>query len=276
MGGFINRIEDALGQFGPASIVDILIIAAIVYLILLLMRGTTAVYLARGIVILLAVAFVLVRVFELTVLGWLVRNSFPALLIAIPIIFQPEIRRFLERVGRTGRLGRALFPAYDSVLDAVIEASENLSQRRHGALMVLERETGLEDYADTGVRLDATPSVELLEGLFYPNSPLHDGAVILRGDRVVAAGCTLPLSDKVDRGHMGTRHRAALGLSERTDAVCVVVSEESGEISVAANGRMISRLEEPRLRAILRSLFSAAWERERERAVPRGLGRFWR
>jgi diadenylate cyclase len=98
--------------------------------------------------------------------------------------------------------------------------------------------------------------------------------VILRGDRVVAAGCTLPLSDKVDRGHMGTRHRAALGLSERTDAVCVVVSEESGEISVAANGRMISRLEEPRLRAILRSLFTAAWERER--AVPRGLGRFWR
>jgi len=274
MSGFINRIEDALGQFGPASAVDILIIAGIIYLVLLLMRGTTAVYLARGIVILLALAFVLVRLFELTVLDWLVRNSFPALLIAIPIIFQPEIRRFLERVGRTGRLGRALFPAYDSVLDAVVEASENLCQRRHGALMVLERETGLEDYADTGVRLDATPSVELLEGLFYPNSPLHDGAVILRGDRVVAASCTLPLSDRVDRGHMGTRHRAALGLSERTDAVCVVVSEETGEISVAANGRMISRLEKPRLRAILRSLFSAAWEQDR--AAARGLGRFWR
>jgi diadenylate cyclase len=274
MGGFINRIEDALGQFGPASVVDILIIAGIVYLVLLIMRGTTAVYLARGIVILLAMAFVLVRFFELTVLEWLVRNSFPALLIAIPIIFQPEIRRFLERVGRTGRLGRAVFAGYDSMLDAVIEASDNLSQRRHGALMVLERETGLEDYADTGVRLGAAPSVELLEGLFYPNSPLHDGAVILRGDRVVAAGCTLPLSDRVERGHMGTRHRAALGISERTDAVAIVVSEERGDISVAANGRMISRLEKARVRAILRSLFSAAWERDR--AAVRGLGRFWR
>ncbi|KPK21184.1 MAG: hypothetical protein AMJ76_03325 [Dehalococcoidia bacterium SM23_28_1] len=274
MSGFIDRVEEALRQFGPASVVDILIIAAIVYFVLLLMRGTTAVYLARGIVILLAMAFVLVRLFELTVLDWLVRNSFPALLIAIPIIFQPEIRRFLARIGRTGGLGRALGPGYDEVLDAVIEASDNLSQRRHGALMVLERETGLEDYADTGVRLDATPSVELLQGLFYPNSPLHDGALILRGDRVVAAGCTLPLSERADRGHMGTRHRAALGISERTDAVCVVVSEERGDISVAANGRMISRLEKPRLRAILRSLFSAAWERDR---VPvRGLGRFWR
>jgi diadenylate cyclase len=274
MGAFINSVKDALGQFGPASIVDILIIAAIIYFVLLIMRGTTAVFLARGVVILLAMAFFLVRVFELTVLDWLVRNSFPALLIAIPIIFQPEIRRFLAQVGRTGRLGRALVPGYDSVLDAVIEASDNLSQRRHGALMVLERETGLEEYADTGVRLDATPSVELLQGLFYPNSPLHDGAMILRGDRVVAAGCTLPLSDRADRGHMGTRHRAALGISERTDAVTVVVSEERGDISVAANGRMISRLEKPRLRAILRSLFSTAWERDH--APVRGLGRFWR
>ena len=274
MGGFINRIEGALGQFQPASVVDILIIAAIVYVALLLMRRTTAVYLMRGIVILLTVAFILVRFLELTVLNWLVRNSFPALLIAIPIIFQPEIRRFLERVGRTGRLGRALLPSYDNALDAVIEASDNLSQRRHGALMVLERDTGLEDYVDTGVRLDATPSVELLEGLFYPNSPLHDGAVILRYNRVVAAACTLPLSERLDRGHIGTRHRAALGISERTDAVAIVVSEETGDISVAANGRMISRLEKARLRAILRSLFSAALEQDRVGA--RGLGRLFR
>ena len=265
MAGFIERVEDALGQFQPTSIIDIFIIAAIVYTALLLARGTTAVNLMRGIVLLLAVAFLLVRLFELTVLEWLVRNSFPALLIAIPIIFQPEIRRFLERVGRTGLLGRALLPGYESVLDAIVETAERFSERRRGALIVLERETGLEDYAGSGVRLDAVPSVELLEGIFYPNSPMHDGAVILRGDRVLAAGCTLPLSERQDRRYPGTRHRAALGISERTDAVSVVVSEETGVISVATSGRMISRLDGARLRAILRSLLSLPSAMDRTR-----------
>ena len=142
----------------------------------------------------------------------------------------------------------------------VIEAAQNLSRHRHGALLVLERETGLEEYADTGIRLDATPSAELLEGLFYPNSPLHDGAVILRGNRVVAASCTLPLSGRLNRGHLGTRHRAALGITEHTDAVSIVISEETGDISVAASGRMISRLDGARLGAILKGLFSRRLE----------------
>ena len=140
----------------------------------------------------------------------------------------------------------------------VIEAAESLSRERHGGLLVLERETGLEEYADTGIRLDATPSAELLEGLFYPNSPLHDGAVILRGNRLVAASCTLPLSGRLSRGHLGTRHRAALGISEHTDCVSIVISEETGDISVAASGRMISRLDGARLGGILKGLFAAA------------------
>jgi diadenylate cyclase len=258
MAAFVDHIQQALRQFEPASAIDILIIGTIIFLTLLLIRGTTGVQLLRGVVILLLVAVGLVRLFDLKVLEWVLRNSFPAILIAIPIIFQPEIRRFLERLGRTGRFGWGLHPTYDTVLDVVIEAAESLSRERHGGLLVLERETGLEEYADTGIRLDATPSAELLEGLFYPNSPLHDGAVILRGNRVVAASCTLPLSGRMSRGHLGTRHRAALGITEHSDAVSIVVSEETGSISVAASGRMISRLDGARLGAILRGLFAAA------------------
>jgi diadenylate cyclase len=258
MAGFVDHIQEALRQFEPASAIDILIIGTIIFLTLLLMRGTTGVQLVRGVVILLLVAVVLVRFFDLKILEWVMRNSFPAVLIAIPIIFQPEIRRFLERLGRTGRFGWGLHPTYSTVLDVVIEAAESLSRERHGGLIVLERETGLEEYVDTGIRLDAAPSSELLEGLFYPNSPLHDGAVILRGNRVVAGSCTLPLSERLSRGHLGTRHRAALGITEHTDAVAIVVSEETGSISVAASGRMISRLDGARLGAILKGLFAAA------------------
>jgi len=273
MAGFIDHAQEALRQFEPASAVDILIIGAIIYFALLLMRGTTGVQLVRGIVILLLVAAALVRVFDLKVLGWVMRNSFPAVLIAIPIIFQPEIRRFLERLGRTGRFGWGLRPSYDTVLDKVIEAVENLSAQHHGGLFVLERETGLEEYADAGIRVDATASAELLEGLFYPNSPLHDGAVILRGSRVVAASCTLPLSGRLSRGHLGLRHRAALGITEHTDAVSIVVSEETGDVSVAASGRMISRLDGVRLGAILKGLFAAAAAGQAE---GRGLRRLFR
>src|SRR3989304_1291239 len=181
-------------------------------------------------------------------LAWLRRNSSPALLIAIPIIFQPEIRRFLERVGRTGRWpwpGRSM---YEVVVDIVADTALGLSANRHGAIIVFEREATLEDYIETGVRLDAVPSTRLLEGLFYPNSALHDGAVIMREDRVLAAGCTLPVSDRSDRELAGLRHRAAMGISERTDAVAVVVSEETGGISVAAAGRVISGAGRPRRR----------------------------
>jgi len=266
-----DTIRDALDRFEAASVVDILSIAVLIYLALLLLKGTTAMSLLRGIVIVLVGAVILAQVLELTVLRWLLENSFPALLIAIPIIFQHEIRRFLERVGRTGRWpwpGRGL---YEGVVDTVADACLSLAGRHHGAIVVIERETGLEEYIDSGVKLDAMCSARLLESIFYPNSVLHDGAVILRENRVVAAGCTLPVSDRVDRDFRGMRHKAALGISERTDAVAVVVSEETGGVSVAANGRMILRLDGPRLRGILRSLLVPASEldRPRSRRLPR-------
>lgn len=265
-----DTIRRSLESFGAASVIDILSIAGLIYLALLLLKGTTGMSLIRGIIIVIIGAVILSQVLELTVLDWLLRNSFPALLIAIPIVFQSEIRRFLERVGRTGRWpwpGRAL---YEGVVDCIADCAVTLSDKRHGAIIVVERETGLEDYIDTGIKVDAVCSPKLLLSIFYPNSALHDGAVIVRDDRVVAAGATLPLSERLDIFH-GTRHRAALGITERTDAVAVVVSEETGEMSVAANGRIISSLDGPRLRAILRSLLlpSAEMDRANGRRLPR-------
>lgn len=271
MMGIWDTIQGAFRDFDASSAVDIIIIAVLIYLALLLLKGTTAMSLLRGIVIIVAVGVVLTQVLDLTVLDWLLRNSFPALLIAIPIIFQQEIRRFLERLGRSGRWpwpGRAL---YEGVVDTVTEAVLQMAEKHHGAIIVIERETGLEDYIDTGIKLDATCSGQLLKSIFYPNSALHDGAVIIRENRVVAASCTLPLSERIDAEFHGTRHRAALGLSERTDAVAVVVSEETGGISVAANGRIITNLDGPRLRAILRSLLLPSTEMDRTigRRLPR-------
>jgi diadenylate cyclase len=261
--GIWDSIAGAFDRFEPASVIDILSIALLIYLLLLLFKGTTAMSLIRGILVVGVAMVILVQILDLTVLNWLLRNSFPALLIAIPIIFQSEIRRFLERIGRTSRWpwpGRAL---YEEVVDTIADGALYLADKQHGAIVVIERETGLEDYIDTGVKMDATASNQLLRTIFFPNSPLHDGAVIIRENRIVAASCTLPLSDRLDGGFQGTRHRAALGITERTDAVSVVVSEETGQISIAANGRMISNLDGPRLRGILRSLLFPSTELDR-------------
>jgi diadenylate cyclase len=268
--GVIDHITGALDKFTAASVIDVFAIAVIIYLSLLVLKDTTAMSLLRGIIIVVIGAVVLTTALDLTVLRWLLRNSFPAILLLIPIIFQSEIRRFLERVGRTGRWpwpGRALF---EGVVDCIAEASVMLSEKHMGAIIVIERETGLEDYIDTGVKVDAVCSTKLLMSIFYPNSPLHDGAAIIREGRVVCASATLPLSERMDGFH-GTRHRAALGITERTDAVAVVASEETGAISIAANGRVISNLDGPRLRGILRSLLLPAMEMDRPqgRKLPR-------
>jgi diadenylate cyclase len=242
---------DILRRIDSRDALDILLVAGVIYWLLRWLRGTSAMSLLRGIAIVAAVWLVLGNLFNLTVVNWLLRNSLTALLIAMPIIFQPELRRALERVGRTGmRSWRGRGPEH-GLNSAVVAVARQCSNLRFGALIVVERETGLEDYVDTGVRLEALPSVPLLMAIFFPGAPLHDGAVILREQRVAAAGCTLPLSEPDVALALGTRHRAALGISERTDAFAVVVSEETGEISLAANGKLLRRLSEDQLLLLL-------------------------
>jgi len=255
-----------LSRIDPRSVVDILIVAVIVYWILALIQGTTAVALVRGMVMVILLAAVLGNVFDLVVLNWVLRNSIPALLVSIPILFQPELRRALERLGRTSRLFSRGGPNNETVraLEQIAVACRRLSEMKRGALIVLERETGLGEYVDTGVEIDGLVSVEFLMSIFYPNSPLHDGATIVRGDRVVAAACLLPLTEGILSDHqLGTRHRAGVGITERTDAISIIVSEETGVISLANNGRIVRNLDDSKLKKVLPALYkptpTATW-----------------
>ena len=257
MTGLFDSIRDSFQQFDAGAAVDIALISLLLFWLLLLLRGTTAIVIMRGAFFLLIGAFVLGRVFDLRVLNFLLRNSITGLLIGLPIVFAPEIRRALERVGRTGARAFGASASNPGSIEAVTEAACDMAKQRIGALVVLERETGLQDYVDTGIPIDALPSPELLQGIFFPNSPMHDGAVVVRGNRVVAAGVTLPLSENSLPGELGTRHRAALGITERTDAVSVVVSEETGRVSVAADGRLHTRLDDVRLHALLDRLLAS-------------------
>ena len=256
MGGLGDVIQDILDRVDAIDALDVFLIALVIYSAFLLLRGTAAIALLRGAAIILVVVVILAQALNLEVLDWAIRHSLTALIIAVPIIFQPEIRRALERIGRTGFRVWAR-PAYDSLIDAVTRGALDMAGQKHGALIVFERETGLQSYAETGVALDAVPSVELLEGIFYPSSPLHDGAVIVRENRLVAAGCTLPLSETRLPGEMGLRHRAGLGVTEGTDAISVMVSEETGMVAVAADGRLYTRLDEMRLRGLLTRLLDS-------------------
>lgn len=247
-----------LSQLDARAIVDIALVALIFWGLMLLVQRTQAIQLLRGIILLLLAVALLTSIFRLTAFSWLMSKAVPALLIAIPVIFQPELRRALERLGRAGGFPNPSYtvPAAQQVIRGVARASALLSDRKHGALMVLERGTGLQQYADTGVRVEAMLTPELLLTVFFPNTALHDGAAIIRGDRLLAAGCVLPLAASMAAdSQLGTRHRAALGLTQQTDAVVVIVSEETGIISVAHNGRMIRRLDENRLVKVLEAIY---------------------
>lgn len=247
-----------LSNLTPLSVVDVLLVAVIFYGLLYLIRGTQAVQLLRGILLLVLIVVLLTNVFQLTAFNWLIKSSLSALLVAIPVIFQPELRRALERLGRAGLL--LTRPSSNATATRVIarvgRAARDLSNWRYGALIVLEQETGLQDIADTGIKMDAIVSSDLLETIFSPQTTLHDGAVVIREDRVLAAACVLPLAENPpsDR-HLGTRHLAAIGITEQTDAISVVVSEETGTISVAHNGRIIRNLDEGRLARVLHTLY---------------------
>jgi diadenylate cyclase len=269
----VDSLHWVLARLTPVSFVDILLVTAAIFWFLLLIQGTRADQVFRGVVLLILAAYVLSKVLNLTLLTWLLQRSVPALLFAIPVIFQPELRRALEQLGRTSRivghpLSTLTLHRTGHTVNAVVDACARLAGEHIGALITLERRTGLQDYARTGVRLDSPASDDLLVYVFMPNSPLHDGAVIVRGERIVAAGCVLPLSDNFPAGDaLGTRHRAALGLSEVTDALAVVVSEETGMISLASNGRLITGMTPERLRRVLSALYLPQ-ERSQEQHKP--------
>lgn len=255
--------------------IDIFLVACIFFALLQLIRGTQAIQLLRGVVMFIFLAILLSSVLRLTAFSWLISNAIPALLVAIPVIFQPELRRALERLGRAGGLmdRPTREAAANRAITQVARTCRMLAEMHQGAIMVLERNTGLEAYAETGVTVKAQVSSELLLTIFHPNTALHDGAVIIREDQIVAAAAVLPLSNSrlADR-YLGTRHRAALGISEQTDAIAVVVSEETGTVSVAHNGRMVRHLDENRLRNILQRLYRpytqfdlSNWLQERRR-----------
>lgn len=259
MADLFEEIAFIVSRLDWQSVLDVFLVALVIYSLLMLVRGTQAVVLLRGIIFLVVATYLLTTFLRLPAFSWLLRNTLPALLISIPVIFAPEIRRALERLGRAGTVlnFNTREAEVQPVIDAITEAAVRLSERRHGGLMVIERQVGLKNYAEKGVALDAAVTKDLLMQIFYPNTPLHDGAVILKGSRVVAAACVMPLTsgENITDRQMGLRHRAALGVTEVSDAVAVVVSEETGNISVAHNGRMIQRLDAARLKHILAAFY---------------------
>ena len=256
-----------LQRLGWTDIVDILLVAFIFFWLLYLVRGTRAVPLLRGVVFLVIVVMLLSGFIELLAFGWLIQRALPALLVAIPVLFQPELRRALEQLGRPGALAgwrTGSRETLERALSTVTDAAQTLADRHHGALIVLERQTGLQEFVESGVRLDADISYELLLTVFNPNTTLHDGAVIIREGRLLAAACVLPLSTAflADR-QLGLRHRAAIGVTEESDAISIVVSEERGAISITHNGRIIRNLDAKRVEKVLRAFYQPVLERGR-------------
>jgi diadenylate cyclase len=259
------------------DVLDIVLVAALIYRVLTLFRGTRAVQIAVGLGV-LAVTTMAARALELTSLGWLLDHFWSFWVVVLIVVFQPELRRALAWVGQGPVLKRLLGDTAEraQVVDEVGRAMEALSARRIGALIVLERSTGLRQYAELGVALDALVSADLLTSVFLPYSPLHDGAVFIQGGRVVAAGCFLPLSRNTELGRtLGTRHRAALGITEETDALAVVASEETGQLSLAVAGRIEAMPDADALRRRLEALTGFGAAAARESPALGALRRLW-
>lgn len=268
---FFEYIIKYLSYIKPADVIDIAIVSYVVYKIIFFIKETRAIQLLKGILLLLVVLQVSEWA-KLNAINFILRNTLQWGLIAVIVIFQPEIRRILERMGRS-RIGLPFF-GYDEkdaekekkdAISAVTAAAAQFSESKTGALIVFERETRLGDVIRTGTLLEAKVSTELLGNIFFKNSPLHDGAVVIREDRVFAAACVLPLSqqDSISK-ELGTRHRAALGMSELSDAVTVVVSEENGKISIAADGVLTRNLNPETLeRALTKALVLSAENKDK-------------
>ena len=250
-------LRSILEQVRLTTVIDIGLTALLIYWLFSLIRGTRAVRLVIGVSVLFIV-YVLAVALDLRLMTRILQAGAVVGLFAVVVVFQPELRRALERIGRVGSFGWLLSPAESRAVGHVAEvakAAAGLSADGHGALIVLERETGLEEVAETGVMIHGDVSADLLRTIFAPRTALHDGAVVIRGETVVAAGATLPLADTtVHTERFGTRHRAALGIAEQTDAIVIVVSEENGQISLVERTRIVRNLNEPQLARAIRTL----------------------
>lgn len=278
MDNLIYDIRGILNSFGISDFLDIVVVAYLMYQAIRLVRETRAIQLFKGLVVLVGV-YAVASFAQLRSLSFLIRYIFQYGALALLIVFQPELRRSLEQVGRTRFSSLQLFGGnvdlddvnsrWRRAIGAIGEAATFLSKRRIGALIVLERQSLLGEIIKTGTVIDATPSAELLGNIFFPNSPLHDGALIIREGRLIAAGCYLPLSDNFTISkEMGTRHRAGLGMSESSDALVVIVSEETGVITVAKNGKLMRGFTEEQLVKELESTFIVEKREEKGDRMP--------
>jgi diadenylate cyclase len=261
---FLNNLFFIFQRISWLSVFDILLVTLIFFGLLYSLRDTQAMALLRGMILLVVALILLTSLVDLPAFSWFAKNSLPALLLALPVIFAPEIRRTLERLGRAGTVwhisAKPADLALEQTIHAVVSAAARLSAREHGALIILQRMDTLDEYIQSGVQMNARVTPELLLQIFYPNTPLHDGAVIIVGSQIIAAACVMPLSasgilNRSPERQMGLRHRAALGTSETSDAIALVVSEETGAISIAHAGRMLRRLDPDRLENILTTFF---------------------
>jgi len=258
----MEQIQEFIGNYWKAGL-EILLLAAVIYYFLLLFRGTRGAAILTGFVIALLAITGITQLFQLDVVNWILSRFLALLAVAILVIFQPELRRALAQLGSQTPFSSTRLRS--ELIDVLVETARSLSQKHGGALIAVEREIGFRGLAETGVILDARLSPELLTTIFFENSPLHDGGVILRGGRVAAAACVFPLTQRQGLNpSLGMRHRAAIGLSEETDAVVLVVSEETGDISVAVGGELHRGLDPDALRAYLSKILAPA--------TPRGLG----
>lgn len=247
---------DILKQIRWQDIVDIAIVSIIIYKIIILFKGTKAARMLAGLGVLL-IAFSFARHLQLHTMDWIIQSFWAQVVIALIVLFQPEIRKALAQMGETSLLQRLTSAEELRSLEEIVRASVALANRKIGTLIVIEREVSLKDYVEIGIPLDARISKELLLSIFHPTSPIHDGAVIVRGNRVVAAGCFLPLSLGAGVGKaLGTRHRAGIGITEETDAVAIIISEETGHISVSTGGKLETQIDMSTLRDILTELFA--------------------
>ncbi len=244
------------------SLLDILLVAAVVFSVLYLLRDTKALVLLRGVLFLIVVISLLSSLRVLPAFSWLITNTLPTLLLAIPVIFAPEIRRVLERIGRTGSVFAQdqYTSEMEKIIQQVVRATRRIAEKKYGGLIVFSRLDSLHAYIETGVKLDAAVTPETLIQIFYPKTPLHDGAVIIADDVIAAAGCVMPLSasgvleESPDRS-MGLRHRAALGIAEESDGIAVVISEETGIVSLAHDSKLDKYVPLDELQARLTGLF---------------------